>query len=294
MPSLKNARRDGADAKSKFFNHRGCPTVGKGQKWENMYKFLEIERHDAVGVIALNRPQARNALGMGITIELRRALHEAAADKSMRALILTGRGGAFSAGADVKQWLSGENLWPDMNWMEEALRLVQQVHDMPKPVIAMIDGAAVGAGLDIALACDFRYASEKAKFICSYTNVGFNPDCGGTWLMPRIIGLEAAKRFAYTGELWTAQIALENRLVSHVSSPENLWQDTLTFAQQLAEGPTVAIAQTKKLLNTAHLRSLSDQLLEEVAAGKICGQSQDHIEGLAAANERRAPRFTGA
>ncbi|GLU27871.1 enoyl-CoA hydratase-related protein [Brucella sp. NBRC 12950] len=259
-----------------------------------MYKFLEIERHDAVGVIALNRPEARNALGMGITIELRKALKEAAADQTLRTLILAGRGGAFSAGADVKEWAAGRTDWPDMNWVEESLRLVQQVHEMPKPVIAMIDGAAVGAGLDMALACDFRYASEKAKFICSYTNVGYNPDCGGTWLMPRVIGLEAAKRFAYTGELWTAQVALQNRLVSHVSSSDNLWKDTLAFAQQLASGPTVAIAQTKKLLNSAHTRSLSDQQLEEVAAGKICGQTQDHKEGLAAANERRAPNFIGA
>lgn len=262
-----------------------------------MYKFLEIERHGAVGVIALNRPEARNALAMGLTIELRRALREASADTTMRALILTGRGGAFSAGADVKEWLTkseGDNPWPDMNWVEESLKLVQQIHDIPKPTIAMVDGAAVGAGLDMALACDFRYASERSKFICSYTNVGFNPDCGGTWLMPRIIGLEAAKRFAFTGELWTAAVALENRLVSHVSPDGALWEDTIGFAQRLASGPTVAIAQTKKLLNTAHTRSLSDQQIEEVAAGKICGQTKDHIEGLAAANERRAPNFIGA
>ena len=112
--------------------------------------------------------------------------------------------------------------------------------------------------------------------------------------MQRLLGLEAAKRFAYTGELWTAQIALQNRLVSHVSSSDNLWQDTLAFARQLASGPTVAIARTKKLLNSAHTRSLSDQQLEEVAAGKVCAQTQDHKEGLAAANERRAPNFIGA
>jgi len=262
-----------------------------------MFKFLEIERHGAVGVIALNRPEARNALAMGITIELRRALREAALDATMRALILTGRGGAFSAGADVKEWAgkkSGDNPWPDMNWVEESLKLVQQVHDMPKPTVAMIDGAAVGAGLDMALACDFRYASDKAKFICSYTNVGYNPDCGGTWLMPRVIGLEAAKRFAFTGELWTADVALANRLVSHVSPREALWADTLEFAERLASGPTVAIAQTKRLLNSAHTRSLSDQQLEEVAAGKACAGTRDHAEGLAAANERRAPRFIGA
>ena len=262
-----------------------------------MYEFIEIECHDAVGVIALNRPKSRNALAMGITIELRRALREAAEDRTMRALILTGRGGAFSAGADVKEWASkseGDNPWPDMNWVEESLKLIQQVHDMPKPTIAMIDGAAVGAGLDMALACDFRYASDRAKFICSYTNVGYNPDCGGTWLMPRVIGLEAAKRLAFTGELWTADVALENRLVSHVSDPDRLWDDTLEFAQRLASGPTVAIAQTKRLLNSAFSRSLSDQQLEEVAAGKLCAPTQDHAEGLAAANERRAPRFVGA
>jgi 2-(1,2-epoxy-1,2-dihydrophenyl)acetyl-CoA isomerase len=268
------------------------------QDWSvAMYKYLELERHDGVGVIALNRPEARNALAMGITIELRRALREAAADTTMRTLILTGRGGAFSAGADVKEWADksrGDNPWPDMNWVEESLKLVQQVHDMPKPVIAMIDGAAVGAGLDMALACDFRYASERSKFICSYTNVGFNPDCGGTWLMPRVIGLEAAKRFAFTGELWTAEVALKNRLVSHVSPGAKLWEETMGFAQQLAAGPTVAIAQAKRLLNASYTRSLSDQQLEEAAAGKICGATKDHAEGLAAANERRAPRFVGA
>jgi 2-(1,2-epoxy-1,2-dihydrophenyl)acetyl-CoA isomerase len=106
--------------------------------------------------------------------------------------------------------------------------------------------------------------------------------------------LETAKHFVYTGELWNAEKALENRLVSHVSAPENLWAETLAFAQKLASGPTVAIAQAKKLLNASNLRSLSDQQLEEVLAGKICAKTKDHAEGLAAANERRAPRFFGA
>ena len=165
---------------------------------------------------------------------------------------------------------------------------------MPKPTIAMVDGAAVGAGLDMALACDFRYASERSKFVCSYTNVGYNPDCGGTWLMPRVIGLEAAKLLAFTGDVWTADTALEHRLISRICTNDTLQAETLTFAQRLASGPTVAIAQAKKLLNSSYSRSLSDQQLEEVAAGKICATTKDHIEGLAAANERRAPRFVGA
>ncbi len=104
----------------------------------------------------------------------------------------------------------------------------------------------------------------------------------------------AAKRFAYTGELWLADEALANRLVSHVSPRERLWDDTLAFAQKLASGPTVAIAQAKRLMNSAHSRSLPDQQIEELAAGKVCAATRDHAEGLAAANERRAPHFTGA
>ncbi|AGT09785.1 enoyl-CoA hydratase/isomerase family protein [Paracoccus aminophilus] len=262
-----------------------------------MTSFIETERHGPVAVIALNRPEARNALGMGLTLELRRAIRAASEDATIRAVILTGRGRAFSAGADVHEWaekLEGRDPYPDLDWVEESLKLVQQIHDMPKPTIAMIDGAAVGAGLDIALACDFRYASHRAKFICSYLNVGYAPDCGGSWLMPRIMGLETAKRFAYGTEVWDGQQAFENRLVSHVTAPETLWEETLAYATRLASGPTVAIGLTKALMQQSFTRSLADQLIAEQAAGKICGKTQDHAEGLAAANARRAPVFTGA
>ncbi len=262
-----------------------------------MYTYIETERHGAVGVIALNRPEARNALGMGLTLELRRAIKEAAADAGLRALILTGRGGAFSAGADIKEWagkVEGVDPWPDRNWVEESLKLIQEVHAFPKPTLAMIDGAAVGAGLDMALACDFRYASDRSKFICSYTHVGYSPDCGGSWLMPRVMGLEASKRFAFTGDLWMAEVALANRLISHVSADaEALLADTMAFAEKLGGGPTVAIGLTKTLLNASADRSLADQQKAEVAAGEICATTNDHAEGLAATMERRAPNFTG-
>lgn len=259
--------------------------------------YSEIERRGAVGIVALNRPDARNALNLGLLQELRRAIAEVAADKTVRAVVLTGRGGAFCAGADVKEW---SETTPESvaaagtTWIDEALALVREIHDLPKPVIAMIDGAAVGAGLDMALACDFRYASARSKFICSYTNVGYSPDCGGSWLMPRVMGLEASKRFAYTGELWMAETALANRLISHVSADaQALLADTMAFAEKLAAGPTVAIGLTKTLLNASADRSLAEQQKEEVAAGEICATTNDNIEGLAATMERRAPNFTG-
>lgn len=262
-----------------------------------MENHIEIERHGDVGVIALNRPKARNAINTALLLQLRQAIKEAAADRKMRSIILTGRGGAFSAGADVREWAEkneGIDPFPNNDWVEECIKMIQDVARLPKPVIAMIDGAAVGAGLDMALACDFRYASERSKFICSYIKVGFPPDCGGTWFMPRIIGVEATKRFAFTGELWDAPTAKANRLISEVCSVDALFDQTLDFASRLAAGPTVAIALTKKLIDTSHSRSLAEQQLEEQAAGKICVLTKDHAEGLAAANERREPKFIGA
>lgn len=260
-------------------------------------QYIETERHDGVGVVALNRPEARNALSMALTIELRRAIKEAAADKTLRALVITGRGGAFSAGADVKEWAgkkAGDDPYKDMDWMEEALKLVHDVFRMDKPTIAMIDGAAVGAGLDMALACDFRVASDKAKFICSYTNIGYPPDCGGSWLMPRVMGIENAKLFAYSGDLWTSDEAKAHGLVTKVVPQASLESETIAFAQKLASGPTVAIGLAKRLIDSSDRRSLAEQQIEEKSAGKLCANTKDHAEGLAAANERRAPMFIGA
>lgn len=262
-----------------------------------MENHIEIERHGDVGVIALNRPQARNALNTALLLQLRKAIKAASVDPKMRAVILTGRGGAFCAGADVREWAEkneGIDPFPNNDWVEECIKMVQDVARCPKPTIAMIDGAAVGAGLDMALACDFRHASERSKFICSYIRVGFPPDCGGTWFMPRIIGVELAKRFAFTGELWDAPTAKANRLVSEVFAAADLFDRTLEFARRLAAGPTVAIALAKKLIDSSHDRTLAEQQLEEQVAGKICVTTKDHAEGLAAANERREPRFIGA
>jgi 2-(1,2-epoxy-1,2-dihydrophenyl)acetyl-CoA isomerase len=262
-----------------------------------MENYIEIERHGEVGVIALNRPKARNAINTALLLDLRKAIKEASVDAKMRSVILTGRGGAFSAGADVREWAEkkeGNDPYPTHDWVEECIKMIQDVARLPKPTIAMIDGAAVGAGLDMALACDFRYASERAKFICSYIRVGYPPDCGGTWLMPRIIGIESAKRFAFTGEVWDAPTAKANRMVSEVFAAAELFDRTLDFASRLAAGPTVAIALAKKLIDNAHGRTLAEQQLEEQAAGRICAATKDHAEGLAAANERREPRFIGA
>ena len=261
-----------------------------------MSDLVEVEDRGAVRIVAINRPEVRNAINTSVLLRLRRAVREAGEAERLRALVLTGRGGAFSGGADVKEWadkLKGIDPHPDHDWVEQAIQLVHDVYVFPKPTIAMIDGAAVGAGLDMALACDFRYASTRAKFICAYTRIGYPPDCGGSWLMPRLMGVEAAKMFAYTGDTWDAEKARSAGMLTEVVPPDELEARTLALAEKLASGPTVAIGLAKRLIDTAHSRTLADQQIEEQRAGKICATTQDHAEGLAAANERRVPRFVG-
>lgn len=261
-----------------------------------MTELLEISREGGVATIAMNRPEARNALSMRLLLDLRAAFRAVEADAAIRAVILTGRGKGFCAGADVVEWAeiaAGRNPYPDHDWVEEATALVRQIHDLSRPTLAMIDGAAVGAGLDMALACDFRFASHRAKFVCSYITIGYPPDCGGSWLMPRVMGLEAAKRFAYTAEVWDGRMAQQNGLVSHVTTPEALAAEAMAYAQRLAAGPTVAIGLTKTLMQAAGGRSLAGQMAAEAAAGRLCAATEDHAEGLAAANARRAPVFVG-
>jgi 2-(1,2-epoxy-1,2-dihydrophenyl)acetyl-CoA isomerase len=255
---------------------------------------VETVDDGAVRVIAINRPERRNALDFASLVALRAAFAAARLDPAVRAVVLTGRGGAFSAGADVREWAEGKASGAaGHDWVGEAIQLMPEVFGCPKPTVAMIDGAAVGAGLDLALCCDFRFASERAKFICSYTKVGYPPDAGSSWLLPRLIGIERAKRFVYTGELWTAEVALANGLVGELHKSAELEAATLAFARRLASGPTVAQGLAKGLLDGAGSRSFAEQLAEEQKAGRLCRDTLDHQEGLKAANGRREPVFVG-
>jgi 2-(1,2-epoxy-1,2-dihydrophenyl)acetyl-CoA isomerase len=261
-----------------------------------MPDIVEVEDRGAVRIIAINRPEVRNAINTAVLLRLRQALRDAAAADHLRCLVLTGRGGAFSGGADVKEWSEkrkGIDPHPDHNWVEEAVKLVHDVFSFTKPTVAMIDGAIVGAGLDMALACDFRVASARSRFICAYTRIGYPPDCGGSWLMPRLMGVEAAKMFAYTGDAWDAEKAKATGMITEIAPPEELEARTLVLAEKLAGGPTVAIGLTKHLIDSAPSRSLAEQQLAETLAGRVCAKTADHAEGLLAANERRAPRFVG-
>jgi 2-(1,2-epoxy-1,2-dihydrophenyl)acetyl-CoA isomerase len=244
--------------------------------------------------VTLDRPDVRNALNLALIRALRAAMRQAAAD-SVRCLVLTGSGKAFCSGGDVAEWAEVEARGDSTNfpWVEEMHGLILDIAGFPAPTIAWLNGAAVGAGLDMALACDFRLAADGARFQCAYTRMAICPDAGGTWLLPRIIGIEQAKRFAFTGEFWSAQDALARGLVTEVHGSAALGDACHAFAGRLAGGPTVAIGETKRLMEMAGARDLRAQLAEERAASERCYATEDFKEAMAAATGRRDPVFQG-
>lgn len=260
----------------------------------NRFDLLAITDDHAIRTLTLNRPEVRNALNMSLLKALHGALAEARRD-SVRCLVLTGSGRGFCAGADIAEWAESESAaaQDDHDWVGEAQALIRDVAEFPVPTIALLNGAAAGAGLDLALACDFRFAAESARFVCAYTRMAYNPDAGGTWLLPRLVGLEAAKRFAFTGEIWSASEALARGLVSEVHPADQLADAAYGFARRLAAGPTLAQIETKRLMDAAFDRSLAEQLAAERLAGERCGRSEDAREAMDAAVARRDPVFKG-
>lgn len=253
----------------------------------------------SVAIVTIERPERMNALNVAALQQLERVLARAATDDAVRCLVITGSGGrAFSAGADVKEWAAKSDV-PQVDdfgegWVPLAHRLIARLYHLPKPVIAAVNGVAVGAGLDLALCCDFRFASEEARFGSVYVRVGVAPDAGGTFLLPRIVGMTKAKELVYTGRIISAAEAGSIGLVSRVVPADRLMDEALQFARELGTGPTVAIGIAKEhLQDHVSCDSIERALAGEHRGGQLCSATEDHREGLAAANERREAHFSG-
>ncbi|MEE8273374.1 MAG: enoyl-CoA hydratase-related protein [Alphaproteobacteria bacterium] len=257
----------------------------------------EVERSDdgAVRTLTLNRPELRNALNFSLLKALRAEIAAARDDRAVRCLVVAGAGKGFCSGADVREWaeVASQGRSDDYDWVGEAHALVQELAGFPRPTVAVVTGAAAGAGVDLALACDFRFAAADARFICAYTRMAYPPDVGGTWLLPRLIGPEAAKRFVFTGAPWPAEEALAYGMVTEVHAAERVFEAAHAFAVELAQGPTVAQTHAKRLIDSAHTRGFAEQLALEREAGEDCARSDDAGEAMRAAVEKRAPRFVG-
>ena len=245
--------------------------------------------------VSLNRPEQRNALDIPSLQALYELLGELERAPAVRVLLLTGSGKSFCAGADVAEWAAAEarGELESYGWTENAHRLMARLHGFAKPSIAAINGSAVGAGMDLALCCDMRIAAASARFRAGYTSMAYSPDAGASWHLPRLIGEEQAKRLLFLDQPWSAERALTVGLVGEVCADEQLQAVAGELAANLAKGPTFAFTQTKTLIREGAARSLVQQLEAELAAGLLCGRSEDGAEALRAAVEKRAPQFIG-
>ena len=249
-------------------------------------------RDGAVLTITLNRPDAYNAFTRAVHPQLLAAL-EGAADPAIRAVVITGAGKGFCAGQDIPEFneLSGSIA----EVLEQTYhRNVRAIRGLPKPVIAAVNGAAAGAGLSLALACDIRIAADRAVFVPGFSGIGLVPDAGGTWFAGRLLGFSRAFEWMATNRRLSAQEALDWGLVSEVIPAEGFAEAIAERAATWAAMPTKAIALTKQLFEHAHDASLEAQLALEARSQEEARASADHAEGVAAFLEKRAARFGGA
>jgi len=248
-----------------------------------------------VAWITLNRTAQRNALDIPTLKYLHALLDGYNADPQVRVVVLTGSGRSFCACADLDEWAAAEarGALESYGWTETAHALMNRLYSLEKPTIAAINGTAVGAGMDLTLCCDLRIAGQSARFKAGYTSMAYSPDAGASWHLPRLIGSEQAKRLLFLDELWGSERALAAGLVGEVCADEQLRSVTAQLATRLANGPTFAFAQAKQLMREGADRCLAQQLQAELAAGLLCGRSEDASEALRAVAEKRPARFIG-
>ena len=262
------------------------------------FEALMVETAGNICTITLNRPESLNALNEAMTTELAAVIRQLQQDESVRCVILTGAGRAFSSGQDLGD-LQKKYSTPDhVPHLADDLRrrydpIILGLRELRKPVIAAVNGVAAGAGLSLALACDLRIASDKASFIEVFINVGLVPDSGGTFFLTRLIGLSKALELCFTADKVPAADALALGMVNKVAPAEDLMKVTRELAGRLARMPTRAIGLMKGLLYRSHNSSLDAMLEAEAVAQEAAGLTGDHREGVLAFLQKRPPVFTG-
>lgn len=254
---------------------------------------LITNNHGSWTEIRLNRPDRLNAFTKPMMAELHEALVAARDDPSCRAVMVTGEGRAFSAGQDLNEVEDIRDLDLMVTLEDHFNPLVETIRQMPKPVVAAVNGVAAGAGANIALSCDIVLAAEDAQFMEVFSRIGLIPDAGGTWLLRERLGEMRAKALAFTAAPITSRQALEWGLAWEVYENDGFMDKARGFTRQLAEGPTQAYALAKTAIQDASTNSFEDQLKREAELQHIAGKTPDHLEGVAAFKEKRSPCFTG-
>ncbi|MFM9112394.1 MAG: enoyl-CoA hydratase/isomerase family protein [Actinomycetota bacterium] len=254
---------------------------------------LEVVRRDGIVTVTMNRPQRKNAANGTMWQELLATFREVADSTTDRVMVLTGAGGEFCSGADLTDGgarAAGKHALASMRTISESCLTRQR---MPQPTIAKVRGVAVGAGCNMALVCDLVVASTTARFSEIFARRGLSLDFGGSWVLPRRIGLHKAKELALFGDIIDATEAERIGLVNRVVADEKLDAFVDDWATRLAAGPPIAIAQTKRMLNNAMNVTLEEALDDEGAAQSVNFATKDTVEAMLAFAEKREPKFTG-
>ncbi len=260
------------------------------------YQFILYEVEQGVARLTLNRPDVLNSFNKEMAQEVQAALVHAQADEAVRTVLLTGAGRAFCAGQDLADVLPAEGKpAPDLGDIVKTSYnpIIRAVRHTEKPFVCAVNGVAAGAGANLALACDLVLASEKASFIQSFSKIGLIPDSGGTFFLPRLVGLPRAAAMMLLGNKVSAQEALEMGMIYKVCEPEALLVETLALARSLATQPTAGFGLIKRGLNASFANDLDTQLDLEADLQGQAGRTQDYDEGVRAFLEKRKPVFTG-
>ncbi len=257
---------------------------------------IAVQNRDHVTTITLDRPDKLNAFAGMMREELVDALRVAEGEKSCRVVVITGAGRAFCAGGDV-EFMAGlqrnGNVDAFRKLLDAGREIVLQIANMPKPVIASINGVAAGAGCNLALACDYRLASSAAKLGETFVRIGLHPDWGGTWLLPRLVGYGRAVELLTTGRMVDAEEALRIGMVDRIVAAEELGAETEKLAASIAAGPPLAIAGIKRAMQASERNDLRTQVNLESQHQLDCFRSHDAAEGMAAFFDKRTAKFEG-
>jgi 2-(1,2-epoxy-1,2-dihydrophenyl)acetyl-CoA isomerase len=257
---------------------------------------VELRVSEGAARITLARPDALNAWDLALGTELKDAVSAAAEDESVRAVLITGAGRAFSSGADLKEQRStNDDGLPDLSERLHEIYhpIIIGIRQMPKPVIAAVNGPAVGIGCSLALACDLILAAESSYLLLAFVNIGLVPDGGASAVLPARTGIARANELAMLGERVPAAKALEWGLVNRVVPDAELTAEADALLEHLATGPTASYAGWKRLVNRRVFSGLAEQLAAEADAQGGQGRTADFVEGVLAFVQKRAPNFTG-
>lgn len=265
-----------------------------------MTEKLLFARDGHVVTLTLNQPEMRNPVtDLDFVEAFETRLAEIQSDLAVRCVIITGAGKGFSSGGNIKHMqertgtFAGNADQIAQNYREGVQRIPRAVYALDVPVIAAVNGAAYGAGCDLAMMCDIRIASEKAVFAENFVKVGLIPGDAGAWFLPRVAGASRAAEMTFTGEPVDAATALEWGIVSRVTAPDELMPEARDLAARIAVNPPVQLRKAKRLLRASRHSSLDDLLELSAAYQGVCHTSEDHQEAVAAILEKRTPNFTG-